>query len=73
MSCKSQLFAITVLALSMATPAMALNPQPLPPGRSFSAQALNPHNDQAHRLEQPRCHSVQVGDPRKQPPMQVCP
>ena len=69
---KSQLFAVAVLGLSMATPAMALNPQPLPPGRSFSAQAINPHNEQIHRMEQ-RCHSVQVGDPRKQPPMQVCP
>jgi hypothetical protein len=80
---KSQLFAITVVGLSMTTPAMALNPQPLPPGRYLPAQAIIPHTEHAGRFESqsivsryrpiPRCHSVQVGDPRKQPPMLVCP
>jgi hypothetical protein len=75
---KSQLFAIAVLGPSIATPAMALNPQPLPPGR-----VMMPHDEHASRIVSqrivggyrpiPRCHSVQVGDPRKQSPMLVCP
>lgn len=79
MSRKSQLVAIAILGLSLATPAMALNPQPLPPGRYRPTQGMVFHNERLHRFEShsryrpmPRCHSVQVGDPRKQPPMLVC-
>jgi hypothetical protein len=71
---KSQLLALAVLGLSIATPAMALNPQPLPPGR------IAPHHELARRSESlgivgryPYCHAVHVGDPRKQPPIRVCP
>jgi hypothetical protein len=79
---KSPLFAITVLGLSLTAPAMALNPQPLPPGRYLPAQGIMPHTEHAGSMESqriigryrplPRCRSVQVGDPRKQPAMLVC-
>jgi hypothetical protein len=39
-------------------PRTALNPQPLPPGFRLAARV--------------RCHGVQHGDPRKQPPVRVC-
>ena len=62
--------------------AMALNPQPLPPhlAPSLNAHLHNggaPINSvvQQRRWDSSilRCRSVQVGDPRKQPPMKVCP
>jgi hypothetical protein len=72
---KSQLFAFAILGLSIATPALALNPQPLPPGRHLPSQVIRPQDEHWGRNRQPilRCHAVQVGDPRKQPPMRVCP
>jgi hypothetical protein len=72
---KSQLFAVAILGLSIATSAMALNPQPLPPGRYLPAGAMvhTEHGGLGLYRPMPRCHSVQVGDPRKQPPMLVCP
>jgi hypothetical protein len=78
---KSQPFAIAILGLSIATPAMALNPQPLPPGRYLPSRVIMDHNEhggESQRIvsrDHPilRCHSIQVGDPRKQPPMLVCP
>jgi len=70
---KSQLFAIAILGLSIATPAMALNPQPLPPGRYLPTGAMVHTERGSLGLYHPRCHSVQVGDPRKEPPMLVCP
>jgi len=67
---------LILAALALATPALALNPQPLPPGfRSHAAMA--DHGLGTERLNRGpyvlRCHAVQVGDPRKQPPMRVCP
>jgi hypothetical protein len=70
---QAQLFAVALVLVS-GTPAMALNPQPLLPGRSPSFTAAPDRSLGAHRFNSsiPRCHSVQVGDPRKQPPMLVC-
>jgi hypothetical protein len=70
-----RILTLTAAALALATPAMALNPQPLPPGMRFQAAVTN-HDFGAARPNGaylPRCHAVQVGDPRKQPPMRVCP
>ena len=64
----------TVL-LALAGPALALNPQPLPPGRYHpylprTAQGpafrLGPH------VRLPHCYGVQIGDPRTHPPVRVC-
>jgi len=71
-----RILTLTGAALALATPAMALNPQPLPPGMRFHAAVTNHDfgaarpNGGAYVL---RCHAVQVGDPHKQPPMRVCP
>ena len=70
---KSQLLAIAIVGLSIATPAMALNPQPLPPGRYLPTGAMVHTEHGGPGLYRPHCHSAQVGDPRKQPPMLVCP
>jgi hypothetical protein len=51
-------------------PHIALNPQPLPPGFRLNPQPLPPGFRFAASL---RCHGVQHGDPRKQPPVRVCP
>jgi hypothetical protein len=70
-----RILSLTAAALALATPAMALNPQPLPPGMRFHAAVTN-HDFGAARPNGTsvlRCHAVQVGDPRKQPPMRVCP
>jgi hypothetical protein len=74
----SKLFLILSLAaatLALAAPASALNPQPLPPGIRFHPEVT--HHDGAMQTNRGvyalRCHGVQVGDPRKQPPMRVCP
>jgi hypothetical protein len=61
--------ALGVLSIAAAGPAMALNPQPLPPGIN-APYALRWHGNGGIRL--PHCHGVQVGDPRKQPPIRVC-
>jgi hypothetical protein len=74
----SKLFLILSLAaatLALAAPASALNPQPLPPGIRFHPEVT--HHDGAMQANRGvyalRCHGVQVGDPRKLPPMRVCP
>ncbi|HZP76466.1 MAG TPA: hypothetical protein VFB45_10020 [Pseudolabrys sp.] len=70
-----RLLSAAVIVLS-AAPAMALNPQPLPP--SMRAGHMMGNFNGSWRTENrtfirvPHCHAVQVGDPRKQPPMQVC-
>jgi hypothetical protein len=69
------ILSLTAATLALATPASALNPQPLPPGMRFRPEVTN-HDGamQANRgLYALRCRGVQVGDPRKQPPMRVCP
>ena len=55
-----------------------LNPQPLPPGRAFRSM-LNPQplppGRSAYGMRLRRlwiCRSVQIGDPRKQPPARIC-
>jgi hypothetical protein len=62
--------------------AMALNPQRLPPhlAPSFNVHLSNAGGPDRFIAAQSRrdssvlrCRSVQVGDPRKQPPMKVCP
>ncbi len=69
---------IAAASLSLAVPAFALNPQPLPPGfrAPFAPRnAIVPHTIQrpgGWGRPLPICHGVQVGDPRKQPPMRVC-
>ena len=69
------ILSLTAATLASATPANALNPQPLPPGLRFRPAVI--HHDgamQANRsFHAPRCHGVQVGDPREQPAMRVCP
>ncbi len=73
-----KLLLITVASLSLGTPALALNPQPLPPGfrshyvtrNAVAPQTIQRPGGWHHPL--PVCHSVQPGDPRKQPPMLVC-
>jgi hypothetical protein len=70
------ILSLMAAALALATPARALNPQPLPPGIRFHAEVTN-HDGGAAGANRGtyvlRCHAVQVGDPRKQPPMRVCP
>ncbi len=77
---RTAILALAALAaLAAADPALALNPQPLPPGMrapilgnsagGAGSFALR-WNHGALRL--PRCYGVQRGDPRKQPPMRVC-
>jgi len=69
------ILSLTAATLALATPASALNPQPLPPGLRFRADLI--HHDGAMQANRSfhalRCHGVQVGDPRKQPAMRVCP
>jgi len=71
------LSAISALAFVAGTPAMALNPQPLPPGIHLVPNCLClsplPPRQNWNRAAILRCHGVQVGDPRKQSPMRVCP
>ena len=67
---------LAAATLALATPASALNPQPLPPGIRFHPAMTNHDGGAADPHGSPsvlRCHAVQVGDPRKQPPMRVCP
>ncbi len=71
-----RILSLTAAALALATPALALNPQPLPPGMRFNpaaanhAQGLRAWNSGRFAL---RCHGVQTGDPRTHPPVRVCP
>jgi hypothetical protein len=71
-----RILSLALAGLALATPAMALNPQPLPPGHRFHSATAN-HVMGTERFNRGpyvlRCHAVQVGDPRKQPPMRVCP
>ncbi len=72
------LLLIVAASLPLATPALALNPQPLPPG--FRSPVMTRNAVVPHMIQRPGgwprpvpiCHGVQVGDPRKQPPMRVC-
>jgi hypothetical protein len=71
-----RILSLAATALAWATPALALNPQPLPPGMRFSprsvyhAQGVRAWNRSPLAL---RCHGVQIGDPRTHPPVRVCP
>lgn len=71
-----RMVSLTAAALAFATPAFALNPQPLPPGMRFNpgaarhAEGLGAWNRGPLVL---RCHGVQIGDPRTHPPVRVCP
>jgi hypothetical protein len=71
-----RILALTSVAVALATPAMALNPQPLPPGMRFQSAVVN-HGRGAGTWNTGslvlRCHGVQVGDPRTHPPVRVCP
>ena len=66
---------LSIVALLFANaPAMALNPQPLPPGRTrlFKGEQGRPHEMRRrspHRIL--RCHGIRGGDPKK-PPMRDC-
>jgi|GEM_PF-7062048 len=72
-----RILSLAAAAVALASPALALNPQPLPPGMRFNPAAINhPHGDAGAwnrgRLVL-RCHGVQIGDPRTHPPVRVCP
>jgi len=71
-----------IAAFLFGTPAMALNPQPLPPRVAPSFNAPMNSGGAPTRAFAPQsrwdnsilhCRPVQVGDPRKQAPMKVCP
>jgi len=71
-----RILSLALAGLALATPALALNPQPLPPGYRFHPAMANRVMGSERLNRGPsilRCHAVQVGDPRKQPPMRVCP
>ncbi len=67
------------MAVLTAAPALALNPQPLPPGmrapyRNFGP-GVTPYSlpwNGGGRIRLPHCHGVQIGDPRTHPPVRVC-
>ena len=70
---------ICALAATLAAPALALNPQPLPPGiylgpnrpPQFQYRAFNPHPHPVIAL--PHCHSGPAHlDPHLAPPPRVC-
>jgi hypothetical protein len=71
-----RILSLALAGLALATPALALNPQPLPPGYRLHP-AVADHQLGAERANRGpyvlRCHAVQAGDPRKQPPTRVCP
>ncbi len=70
-----RILSVTIAALAVATPAFALNPQPLPPGMRFNPAAVH-HEGVGAWNRGPlvlRCHGVQIGDPRTHPPVRVCP
>ena len=71
-----RILALTSVALALATPALALNPQPLPPGMRFRPAAVDHDRGAGAWNRGPlvlRCHGVQEGDPRTHPPVRVCP
>jgi hypothetical protein len=71
-----RMLSLTAAALAFATPAFALNPQPLPPGMRFNPAAAH-HAEGVGAWNRGqlvlRCHDVQIGDPRTHPPVRVCP
>jgi hypothetical protein len=69
------LLAGTAVLLALAGPALALNPQPLPPGLYHGYQprtATTPTFRWGSHVRLPHCHGVQFGDPRTHPPVRVC-
>jgi hypothetical protein len=71
-----RILSLAATALALATPAFALNPQPLPPGMRFKPGAVNHAQGLGAWDRSPlalRCHGVQIGDPRTHPPVRVCP
>lgn len=66
-----------VVLLFVSAPAMALNPQPLPPGRA-APRVLRDYQRGPRYVRRAtprailRCHGIRGGDPRK-PPVRVCP
>jgi hypothetical protein len=71
-----RVLSLPAAALALATPAFALNPQPLPPGVRFNPAALNHAQGVRAWNKGPlvlRCHGIQIGDPRTHPPVRVCP
>jgi hypothetical protein len=75
MSIKSPISISCVVLALTSHAALALNPQPLPPGRAAVRSMLNPQPLPPGRARPAliwRCRSIQVGDPRKQPPERAC-
>ncbi|HLZ02851.1 MAG TPA: hypothetical protein VKR55_11950 [Bradyrhizobium sp.] len=71
-----RILSLALAALSSATPAFALNPQPLPPGMRFNPAIVNRAPSVGAWNRGPiglHCHGVQIGDPRTHPPVRVCP
>lgn len=71
-----RILSLAATALALATPALALNPQPLPPGMRFNPGPVNHPQGVGAWNRSPlvlRCHGVQIGDPRTHPPVRVCP
>lgn len=71
-----RVLSLTAAVLTLATPAFALNPQPLPPGMRFNPAAVDHAQNMRAWNKGPlmlRCHGVQIGDPRTHPPVRVCP
>jgi hypothetical protein len=71
-----RVLSLAATALALATPAFALNPQPLPPGMRFNPAAVNHAQGVGAWTKGPlvlRCYGVQVGDPHTHPPVRVCP
>ncbi len=71
-----RILSLAAAAMALASPAFALNPQPLPPGMNFNPTATNHAHGVGAWNRGPlvlRCHGVQFGDPRTHPPVRVCP
>jgi hypothetical protein len=71
-----RILSLAAAALALATPAFALNPQPLPPAMRFNPATVNHPRGVGAWNRGPlvlRCHGVQIGDPRTYPPVRVCP
>ena len=71
----TQLLATCAVSLALAGPALALNPQPLPPGlyRGYLPRtAETPAFRAGPHVRLPHCYGVQIGDPRTHPPVRVC-
>jgi hypothetical protein len=70
-----RLFAGGAVSLALAAPALALNPQPLPPGLYHGylpRTAPTPVFRLGPHVRWPHCYGVQIGDPRTHPPVRVC-